>query len=231
MRLVLACALAALPVLAAAWPARMATIGPVQRSPRPNELFPTPARGLTVRGEDDPKPTTKRELFDAFARAAGIVLQVQPEAALRLGSDGELGFHRSFEVPADQVWSFVEGVAVSLDLAFELEHRGTPRVLRVASRFGLEGRELVDHAFVVDERDLAEWERHPAWLLTLPMRLEHARAVDVEMDLRMLWSGLEPQRLEDVGEDRMLLMAYGDVLPRLARLVRICDVPRADEKR
>lgn len=222
-----------LPVLAAAWPSSPGSCegrGAV-RVVRPAELFPVPAAGLRVRGAGDPKPTTPRALLDDFSRCVGVTLHVQHEASRLLDVQEALGLNGSVDVPPEEVWSFVEGFVSSLGLAFELEHRAAPRVLRVLARSGFEGRELADHALLVDESDLEAWSRHPAWLLTLPMRLERARASDVDDDLRPVWSGLDPQRTEDVGEHVLLVVAFGDTLARLARLARVCDVPRAKDDR
>ncbi|MBI5364629.1 MAG: hypothetical protein HZA53_15745 [Planctomycetes bacterium] len=219
-------ALLALPFLASAWPARTERDGaPAQRSPtHPAELFPVPAAGLHVRGADDPKPSRPRQVLDEFSRCVGVTLHVESEADRLLGVQDALGLNRTLDVPPEEVWSFVEGFVSSLGLAFEFEHQDAPRVLRVLARSGVEGRELADHALLVDEADLGEWSRHPAWLLTLPLRLERARASDVDGDLRPVWSGLDPQRTEDVGEHLLLIVAFGDALARLARLARVCDV-------
>lgn len=233
MKTALTAALLALPVLAAAWPVRTEHLAaPAQHTlPRPSELFPVPATGLHLRGADDPKPSKPRQVLDEFSRCVGVTLHVEHEADRLLAVQEALALNRSVDVPPEEVWSFVEGFVSSLGLAFEFEHWGAPRVLRVVSRSGMEGSTLVDHSLVVDEADLDEWARHPAWLLTLPMRLARARASDVEKDLSDLWSNLEPQRIVDVGEDRLLLIAYGDTLARLARLVRACDVLPAVDRR
>jgi hypothetical protein len=95
--------------------------------------FALPARGITVSGGS--QATNLAELVDEFTRASGWNVIVSPEQRAYMAARS-CGVEKTIQVPAAELYGFVETCLVHNDLAWNVVSAREPRILALRPTSG-----------------------------------------------------------------------------------------------
>lgn len=198
--------------------AARAELAPAQS---PSRFFPAPKSGISIQLGAE-KPQRLCDLLGEFSRATGMTL-VSDEATRRM-LEVNCGLNQAAEVPAAQVYAFVESV-LSYH-GFVLYHLRTdePRLLGIAHpRAQGDGSASIKPVYVPVE-ELGAWKDHPAFLVQTMLTLPN-------VDVRMLSNSMRVQfgdnRMQVViplgNSNSMLITAPAGAAASLISMLQRCD--------
>lgn len=215
----------------AARPAQLA-LAPVV-STTATDPFPTPSSGLKIQiapGEE----MSLDELLDEFSRVTGQNLLISNETCSTLRSV-PTGLNRSVEIPASEVYAFVENVLAHNQYVLQVLSDHEPRLLAVHNlQSRNNNRSLADLARYVPVKDIGLYARHPAVLVTTMVELPSTDVRTVSNSLRGLLSDAITQQIIAVGNTNALVLGgSGASVANLVTVLRECDegARRAEEVR
>lgn len=211
---------------------------PAQLAPAPSvsqassDPFPTPTSGLKLQiapGEE----MSLDKLLDEFSRVTGQSLLISKDSCSALRSV-PTGLNRSVDVPASEVYPFVESVLVHNQYVLQVLSDHEPRLLGVQSiaQSRNNNRSLSDLARYVPVSDIGLYARHPAVLVTTMVELPSTDVRTISNSLRSLLSDAVTQQIIAVGSTNSLVLGgSGTSVANLVTVLRECDAgaKRAEE--
>jgi len=181
-----------------------------------SDLLPAPTGPLRVDfGED----TTLGEILSAFAANTGqhVLLDGRTEAVL---AQRPVVLGGATEVPAAEVYAFVEGLLYFHDLFVAPIKGGERPLLGVYSEgHGLRKATPMD----VAEQELERYADHPALLIRTTVQLTKTDVRQLATSLRAMLMDTNTQLLLPVGDNSILMGGTGSDVARLARTMRAID--------
>jgi hypothetical protein len=205
----------------------LAPIGvPVSADP-----FPTPSSGLKIQiapGEE----MSLEKLLDEFSRVTGQNLLVTESTCQALKSS-PTGLNRSVDVPASEVYSFVENILAHNQHVLQVLSGHEPRLLAVHD-LAQTRRSLSDLAQYVPVKDIGLYARHPAVLITTMIELPSTDVRTLSNSLRSMLTDQITQQIIPVGNTNALVLGgSGAAVANLVTVLRECDegARRAEEAR
>ena len=220
---------------ASASAARTATLPPEPGvSAATADPFPTPSSGLKVQvapGEE----MSLEKLLDEFSKVTGQTLLITPTTCQALKSS-PTGLNRSVDVPAAEVYSFVESVLAHNQHALQVLSDHEPRLLAVHNLQMMRNgnRSLSDLAQYVPVKDIGIYARHPAVLVTTMVELPSTDVRTLSNSMRALLTDQITQQIIPVGNTNALVIGgSGASVANLVTVLRECDegARRAEEAR
>jgi type II secretory pathway component GspD/PulD (secretin) len=196
--------------------------------------FPTPSAGLKIQiapGEE----MSLEKLLDEFSRVTGQNLLITEQTCQALKAS-PTGLNRSVDVPASEVYAFVESVLTHNQHVFEVLSDHEPRLLAVHNVAQLRdsNRSLSDLAQYVPAKDIGLYARHPAVLVTTMVELPSTDVRMLSNSLRTMLSDTITQQIIPVGNTNSLVLGgSGASVANLVTVLRECDegARRAEEAR
>lgn len=207
----------------------LAPIGvPVSADP-----FPTPSSGLKIQiapGEE----MSLEKLLDEFSRVTGQNLLITQNTCQALKAS-PTGLNRSVDVPASEVYSFVENILAHNQHVLQVLSGHEPRLLAVHNLAARNGsRPLSDLAQYVPVKDIGLYARHPAVLITTMVELPSTDVRTLSNSLRGMLTDQVTQQIIPVGNTNALVIGgSGAAVANLVTVLRECDegARRAEEAR
>jgi len=199
-----------------------------------SDPFPTPSAGMKIQiapGEE----MSLDKLLDEFSRVTGQNLLISKDSCSALKSV-PTGLNRSVDVPANEVYSFVENVLAHNQYVLQVLSDHEPRLLGVQSlaQGRNSNRSLSDLAHYVPVKDIGLYARHPAVLVTTMVELPSTDVRQLSNSLRTLLSDAVSQQIIPVGNTNSLVLGgSGAAVANLVTVLRECDegAKRAEEAR
>jgi len=196
--------------------------------------FPTPSAGLKIQiapGEE----MSLEKLLDEFSRVTGQTLLITENTCQALKAS-PTGLNRSVDVPANEVYSFVESVLAHNQHVLEVLSDHEPRLLAVHNLQQLRNgnRSLSDLAQYVPVANIGLYARHPAVLVTTMIELPSTDVRVLSNSMRGLLSDTITQQIIPVGNTNALVLGgSGASVANLVTVLRECDegARRAEEAR
>lgn len=196
--------------------------------------FPTPSAGLKIQiapGEE----MSLEKLLDEFSRVTGQTLLITENTCQALKAS-PTGLNRSVDVPASEVYAFVENILAHNQHVLEVLSDHEPRLLAVHNLTQLRNgnRSLSDLAQYVPVKDIGLYARHPAVLITTMIELPSTDVRQLSNSLRTLLSDTITQQIIPVGSTNSLVLGgSGTSVANLVTVLRECDegAKRAEEAR
>jgi type II secretory pathway component GspD/PulD (secretin) len=196
--------------------------------------FPVPTSGLKIQiapGEE----MSLDKLLDEFSRVTGQNLLVSKDTCPGLRSV-PTGLNHSVDVPASEVYSFVENVLAHNQYVLQVLSDHEPRLLAVNNVGPNRGnnRPLADLAQYVPVKDIGLYARHPAVLVTTMIELPSTDVRTLSNSMRVLLSDASTQQIIAVGNSNTLVLGgSGASIANLVTVLRECDesARRAEEAR
>ncbi len=180
-----------------------------------SELFPTPSAGISIK--DDMK---LEKLVDEFSRVTGITTFADSEARQVLQKT--TGLNRGVDVPAGEVYSFVESVLVQNDLFLTVLHEREPRLFSIHSPKSQ--RALREAPLVVAAKDIATFTQHPAIVVTTILDIPHVDARTLANSMRTMLTDANTQQIIPVGNSNSLILTgLGSTVASWARMLQEAD--------
>lgn len=192
------------------------------------DLFPSPKEGLSIKisaGE----PLKLDALLEDFARVTGQNLLIGKDTRAILAASST-GLSRSVEVPAQEVYTFVESLLMHSDFAISPVTDREPRLLAVYSLNGQEAqRRRGDVVYVPSDR-IELCSRHPAVLVQTVVDLPNTDVRTLSNSMRTLFTDANTQQIIPVGNSNsLILVGFGSHIASIVRtLLAIDQVARND---
>lgn len=197
------------------------------------DAFPMPSAGLKIQispGEE----MRLDKLLDEFSRVTGQNLLISNDTCTGLRSV-PTGLNRSVEIPASEVYAFVENVLAHNQYVLQVLSDHEPRLLAVHNLQGRSNnRSLADLARYVPVKDIGLYARHPAVLVTTMVELPSTDVRTISNSLRALLTDAVTQQIIAVGNTNALVLGgSGTAVANLVTVLRECDegARRAEEAR
>ena len=210
-----------------------------QKPPQTAELaaaasdpFPAPKSGIKIAigpGED----MKIEALLDRFSEVTGQVLLIDPSVRQLMRSQ-ETGLNRSVDVPASEVYPFVETILSQNEFVLTVLSAREPRLLGVHSLTqGPERGSLRNGALQVSPQAIASYDRHPAVLVTTTLDLPHVDVRTLSNSLRALYTDANTQQIIPVGNSNsVILTGLGRNVASQVAMLRECDeIARVSEEK
>jgi hypothetical protein len=183
-------------------------------------LFVPPAQGLHLErsGKDD---LPLADLFGQYAQSMGWRLLAGPETWNELRRL-RCTFKLPVDVPAENVHSFVEGVAREHGFVFGFAHTREPVLLRIESAGQGKGNQR-GNAAPVAAAELGPWAAHPAFLISTCIDLPGIDVRTLSNSLRQILSDQQTQQIIPMGNsDGLIVTGFGpDVASLVASLAEL----------
>jgi type II secretory pathway component GspD/PulD (secretin) len=187
---------------------------PIQKSG--SELFPAPSAGISI-----PDDTKLEKLVAEFSKVTGITAIFDPETRMLL-QKSTTGLNRAVDVPATEVYSFVESVLVQNDLYLTVLHERDPRLFSVHSRNP--SRPMRETPLLVASKDVASFAQHPAILITTILDLAHTDVRTLANSMRTMFTDANTQQVVPVGNSNSLIVTgLGGNVASIARMLQEAD--------
>jgi type II secretory pathway component GspD/PulD (secretin) len=194
---------------------------PIQKSS--SDLFPAPSAGIAI-----PNDMQLDKLVAEFSKVTGITAIADSQTKMLL--QGTTGLNRAVEVPAGEVYSFVESVLVQNDFYLTVLHEREPRLFAIHARNVSRGsREM---PFVVPSKDIASMGQHPAILIMTTLELAHVDVRTLANSMRTMFTDANTQQIIPVGNsNQLILTGFGGTVASIARMLQEADesAKRAEE--
>ncbi len=198
--------------------AREALQPPAQVLPSGIELFVTPTRPLHL-DKPDGKPLTAEELLRAYTQLLGWRADVSREVAIALHQT-KCTLALPLDVPPERVHSFAEGVLAEHDFVLHFAHARDPVVLGVDSTQTPGRMNLRMQSAVIPVTELPRWAEHPAFLVSLALRIPGVDMRPLSNQLRQRFTDAQTQQVIPLGEDGgMFLTAFAPQLLGCVQLI------------
>jgi type II secretory pathway component GspD/PulD (secretin) len=192
---------------------------------RSSDPFPTPATGLKIQvapGEE----MSLDKLLDEFSRVTGQNLLVSNDTCSSL-RNVPTGLNRSVEIPASEVYSFVENVLAHNQYALEVLSDHEPRLLAVHN-LATRGRNnqvpAADLAHYVPVKDIGLYANHAAVLVSTMLELPSTDVRTLSNSMRALTKDAVTQQLIAIGNTNSLILSgSGASVANLVTILREGD--------
>jgi len=194
---------------------------PIQKSS--SDLFPPPSAGIAI-----PNDMQLDKLVAEFSKVTGITAIADTQTKTLL--QAPTGLNRAVEVPAGEVYSFVESVLVQNELYFTVLHEREPRLFAIHGRSAPHG--LREMPFVVASKDIASMGQHPAILIMTTLELAHTDVRTLSNSMRTMFTDANTQQIIPVGNsNQLILTGFGGTVASIARMLQEADesAKRAEE--
>ena len=169
---------------------------------RITHYFPVPKEGITIKGEGSTKLS---DVLREFTRVTGQTL-VATHNSEPLLEAVTTGLNQTVNVPAGQVYSFVEGLLAFHGFLVQPLNTDEPRLLGIASAQGNDSGTLRTNAIYVPVEDIAAWNDHAATLITTMITLPHTDVRTLSNSMRTLFSDANTQQIVPVGNSNSLMI-------------------------
>lgn len=189
-----------------------------------SDLFPEPKSGISIQVEPGNEMNLE-ELLAEFANVTGLHLVIAREtsALLKQRATGLLG---SVEVPAGEVYPFVESVLVHNDFVLTPLTNREPRLVAVySSSMGPQrGGSLRNTAIFVTAEEVQAYSRHPAILVTTVINMPSTDVRTLSNSMRTMFTDANTQQIIPVGNSNSLILTgYGSQVASLVAMMKRVD--------
>lgn len=205
-------------------------------SPTATDAFPTPTSGLKIQMAPGEEMMSLDRLLDEFSRVTGQNLLISNDTGTML-RNVSTGLNRSVEVPASEVYPFVENILAHNQYILEVLSDHEPRLLAVHG-LPAPGRNITrlpaPLAHFVPAKDIGLYAGHPAVLVTTMIELPSTDVRTLSNSLRGLMSDASTQQIVPVGSTNSLILSgSGTSVANLVTVFREGDegARKADEAR
>jgi hypothetical protein len=187
-----------------------------------NDPFPAPKEGISIKAGTD-GDTKLAALLNDFSRVTGNALLITKDTRSIL-ENTSTGLNRSLDVAPQDVYPVVESILVHNDFVLALRNDHEPRLIAVFSlNQNIRGGAKEDAIYVPSDQ-IAQWIRHPAFLVTTVLDLEHSDVRTLSNSLRAMFTDQNTQQIVPVGNSNALVMTgKGAFVANLAALLRATD--------
>jgi hypothetical protein len=180
--------------------------------------LPAPTGPLSVPGSD-----ASYRLIDLVLDFGRVTdqLMLMSEATREQLMNESLQLGPPTEIPAQEVYEFVEGVLVFHGFVIAPLKGGTEPVMGV---FGPSGRQSYRIPRLhVEEKDLPRYARHPALIVTTTVFLENTDVRQLSTSLRGVLTDTNTQTLLPMGSGGLMLSGTGRFVAQLVEMLRGLD--------
>lgn len=205
-------------------------------SPIATDAFPTPSSGLKIQIAPGEEMMSLQGLLDEFSRVTGQNLLVSTDTGIAL-RNAPTGLNRSVEVPASEVYPFVENILAHNQFVLEILSDHEPRLLAVHNillQRRDENRRPAPLGHFVAAKDIGLYAGHPAVLVTTMIELPSTDVRTLSNSMRGLMSDASTQQIVPVGNTNSLILSgSGASVANLVTVLRECDesARKAEEAR
>jgi len=193
----------------------------------PGESFGLPAVRAPLVFPPETREVTLAWLADELARLTGQELSLSPPTRLALQNAKE-ALELTTDVPADEVYPFVEGLLLSQDFFVMALKDGERPILSVLES-GRPGSLALGFTVLVPRERMAELRRHPALFCQLVLTFENIDSRQLQTQLRQLLVDSGGLQVVPAGERSLILKGVGTQLYNLGHL--LLEVDRASATR
>ena len=170
------------------------------------ELFPEPKSGMSIPAEPG-KEMKLDELLLEFSKVTGLHLVIDKETVhiVQLMSTGLVD---RVEVPASEVYPFVESLLVYNGIVLSPLTKHEPRLVAVDSMsMGAQrGGSLRNSATFVPVEEIPAYSRHPAILVTTVINLPSVDVRTLSNSMRTMFTDANTQQIIPVGNSNALIL-------------------------
>jgi hypothetical protein len=188
--------------------------------------FPAPKEGISIKVTAEGEPRLDAVLND-FSRVTGqtLIMTRDVRAAVQATSTG---LSRSVDVPAQEVYPFVEAILAQNDFMLIPRLDREPRLLAVENLNSNRRNAIRSEAIFVPADQVAAWSRHPAILVTTVLDLAHVDVRTLSNSMRVMFTDQNMQQLVPVGNSNSLVItATGTMVASLATVLQAVDASAA----
>jgi hypothetical protein len=158
-----------------------------------------------------------------FSRVTGQTL-IMTRDVLTAVQVSATGLSRSVDVPAQEVYPFVEAVLAQNDFMLVPRSDREPRLLAVENLNTNRRNTIRSEAIFVPADQLAAWSRHPAILVTTVIDLAHTDVRTLANSMRAMFTDQSTQLMVPVGNSNSLMItATGSTVAHLATMLKAVD--------
>jgi hypothetical protein len=189
-----------------------------------SDPFPTPSAGLKIQIAPGDEMSLEK-LLDEFSRVTGQNLLITENTCQALKAS-PTGLNRSVDVPAGEVYSFVENILAHNQHVLQVLSGHEPRLLAVhnLAQTRNSNRSLSDLAQYVPVKDIGLYARHPAVLITTMIELPSTDVRALSNSLRGMLTDQITQQIIPVGNTNALVLGgSGAAVANLVTVLRECD--------
>ncbi len=158
---------------------------PARTTAPAQQPFPTPSEGIEITAAGDDGGISLADVLRDFCRVSGQNFSMSPETRNALEST-PVGLLASVQVPAAQVYSFVEGLLIRNGFVVARLQSEAPALLGLYSSQERRDRSAGEQAMRVSRDQLTPFGAHPALLIRTVVDVHPASAKEVAGALRGL---------------------------------------------
>jgi hypothetical protein len=184
--------------------------------------FPAPKDGISIKVGAEGEPRLEALLND-FSRVTGqtLIMTRDVRAAVQASPTG---LSRSVDVPAQEVYPFVEAILAQNEFMFIPRSDREPRLLAVENLNSNRRNAIRSEAIFVPADQLAAWSRHPAILVTTVIDLAHTDVRTLSNSMRAMFTDQSTQLMIPVGNSNSILItATGSTVAHLVTMLKAVD--------
>ena len=183
--------------------------------------FPTPSDGLLIESSEE-DPISLKAVLDTYGKVTSQTVIYSDETKAFLQGTS-LNFSGPLEVPAERVQVTIENLIAMNDFVMVPLTDSAPRLIQIvslqtAARNSIRKSAVHVHA---DHLDLAA--EHPAVICSTVVDLPHIDVRQLSNSMRTIISDSNTQQIVPASNHAMVLVAPGDQLANLARMLKIVD--------
>jgi hypothetical protein len=191
--------------------------------------FPVPKEGFSIKVASDSDPKLDA-LLSEFSRVTGQALLINREVRAMLQSTSA-GLNRSVDVPAQEVYPFVEFVLAQNGIVLIPRGGAEPRLLAVENARA--NRNTIEDAIQVPAGEIAMWARHPAFLVSTVIDLPNSDVRTLSNSMRTLFKDQVTQIFIPVGNSSsLIIIGTGSAAASMVSMLRSVDeIARVDAEK
>jgi hypothetical protein len=179
--------------------------------------FPVPEEGLSI-----PAPreggATLLNLLDDFSRVTGQNLHASDETRTRL-RETPIGLMRGVEVPATEVYSFVESLLRESDFVLLDKRQAAPRLLAIKWLLSQRRQGVRQGCVTVPVANIEAYKRHPALMIQTVVEVPNIDAQQLSNVLRLMVTDQYTQQVVAM-DGTAILMGTGRQVAQWAEMLR-----------
>jgi hypothetical protein len=184
--------------------------------------FPPPKEGISIKVGAEGEPRLEALLND-FSRVTGQTLIMTRDVRTAVQAC-PTGLSRGVEVPAQEVYPFVEAVLAQNDFMLVPRSDREPRLLAVENLNSNRRNAIRSEAIFVPADQLAAWSRHPAILVTTVIDLAHTDVRTLANSMRAMFTDQSTQLMIPVGNSNSIMItATGSTVAHLTTMLKAVD--------
>jgi type II secretory pathway component GspD/PulD (secretin) len=184
--------------------------------------FPAPKEGISIKVGPDGEMKLAA-LLNEFSRVTGNTLLINKETKQAL-ENMSTGLNHSLDVPAQDVYPVIESILVQNDFVLVVRNDREPRLIAVENLNANRRGGLKMDAVYVPGDQIAQWTRHPAFLVTTMIDLPYTDVRTMSNSLRTMFTDQNTQQIIPVGNSNTLMMTgSGAFVANLSTMLRATD--------